>query len=136
MRFKHEGHEQYKLEATDLVITLVENNQDVPEALKDTKRKGNDLIYTCRVTLQQALRAEPAMVQTLDGRLLKVPVDHVVTPKTVLKIDGEGMPIIGGGADPLDAPKRGDMYVKFDIRFPKKLTEAQRLRIEAILVPK
>jgi len=61
-------------------------------------------------------------VHTLDGRLLKVPVDHLITPKTVIKIDGEGMPIIGS-ADPLDLPKRGDMYVKFDIKFPKNLTE-------------
>ena len=84
--------------------------------------------------MQQALRAEPALIQTLDGRLIKLPVDHVITPRTVIKIDGEGMPIINvPGADPLDAPKRGDMYVKFEIRFPKKLTEGQRQRIEAIL---
>jgi len=105
--------------------------------MRDTKRRGNNLIYTCRVTLQQALKAEPAFVHTLDGRLIKVPVDHVITPKTVIKIESEGMPIINApGTDPLDAPKRGDMYVKFDIRFPKKLTDAYRLRIEAILMPK
>jgi DnaJ homolog subfamily B member 4 len=83
--------------------------------MRDTKRRGNDLIYTARINLQHALRAEPAEVHTLDGRLIKVPVDHLITPKTVLKIEGEGMPIINQGGDPLDAPKRGDMYVKFDI---------------------
>jgi hypothetical protein len=71
-----------------------------------------------------------------------VPIDHLITPRTVIKIDGEGMPIISVAeavatpshlepvpvvaVDPLDPPKRGDMYVKFDITFPKKLTEAQR----------
>ena len=33
-------------------------------------------------------------VETLDGRLIKVSVDHIVTPKTVIKIEGEGMPIL------------------------------------------
>jgi DnaJ-class molecular chaperone len=65
--------------------------------------------------------------------MLRVPVDSVITPRTVIKVDGEGMVIIDEAADPLDDPKRGDMFVKFDIRFPKKLTEDQRLRLEKIL---
>jgi DnaJ-class molecular chaperone len=100
---------------------------------------GNDLIYTCKVTLQQALKSEPATVETLDGRLLKIPVDHVITPKSVLKIDGEGMPILPGAdikVDPLEPLKRGNLYVRFDIKFPKKLTEEQRLRIENVLQTK
>ena len=72
-------------------------------------------------------------METLDGRMLRVPVDSVITPRTVIKVDGEGMFIIDEAADPLDDPKRGDMFVKFDIRFPKKLTEDQRLRLEKIL---
>ncbi len=72
-------------------------------------------------------------METLDGRMLRVPVDSVITPRTVIKVDGEGMVIIDEAADPLDDPKRGDMFVKFDIRFPKKLTEDQRLRLEKIL---
>jgi DnaJ-class molecular chaperone len=43
------------------------------------------------------------------------------------------MVIINESSDPLDEPKRGDMYVKFDIRFPKKLSEDQRRRLERIL---
>jgi DnaJ-class molecular chaperone len=69
-------------------------------------------------------------VETLDGRLLRVPVDSVITPKTVLKVDGEGMTVWGEDSDPLEEPKRGDLYVKFDIKFPSKLTEAQRQRLE------
>jgi DnaJ-class molecular chaperone len=82
------------------------------------------------------LRSEPASIETLDGRLLKVPVDHVITPKSVIKIDGEGMPILpaaGVKVDPLEPLKRGDLYVRFDIKFPKKLTEEQRVRIENVL---
>ena len=74
-------------------------------------------------------------IETLDGRLLKVPVDQMITPKTVIKLDGEGMVKIIEGRDPLEAPLRGELYVKFDIRFPKKLSEAHRQRLEAILAP-
>ena len=124
LKFKTEGNQQYKRASTDLIITLVEDKQEgsYSESITSSRRLGNDIIYTCRVTLQQALRAEPTTVHTLDGRLIKVPVDHLITPKTVIKIEGEGMPIIGS-ADPLDLLKRGDMYVKFDIKFPKNLTE-------------
>lgn len=139
--FKGEGNEQYRRPSTDLVLTLVDEATeagDSPTVLA-TKRKGNDLIYTCKITLQQALKAEPASIETLDGRILRVAVDHIVTPKTVIKIDGEGMPILPKGdvrVDPLDPPQRGDLYVKFDIKFPSKLSDGHRQRIEAILTGK
>ena len=72
-------------------------------------------------------------MEALDGRLLRVPVDSVITPKTVIKVDGEGMVILDESADPLEDSKRGDLFVKFDIRFPKKLTESQRQRLEKLL---
>ena len=75
----------------------------MPPAHAATVRKGNDLIYTCKISLQQALKAEPAEILTLDGRLLKVPIDHLITPKTVIRIEGEGMPILKTKKDdPLD----------------------------------
>ena len=128
LRYKGEGNEQYKLPSTDLVITLVDEKSDenISEVAKQTKRRGNDLIYTCKISLKKALNAEPITVKTLDDRIIKVPVDSIVTPRTVIKVDGEGMIIRDESVDPLDEPKRGDLYVKFDVRFPKKLTEDQR----------
>lgn len=136
-KFKGEGHQQYKREPTDLIVTLVEGRSDSDsEAVKATHRHGNDLIYTCPVTLQQALRAEPAIVHTLDGRLIKLPLDSVITPKTMIKVEGEGMTIVPPASqrvDPLDPPKRGDMYVRFSIKFPKALSDAQKTRLAAVL---
>lgn len=136
LRFKGKGNEQYKKEATDLIVTLVEDKvTEVSEVARSTQRRGaHDLIYTCKVSLQQALKAEPVTIETLDGRLLKVPVDAVITPKTVIRLEGEGLVQHGvKGRDPLDPPLRGDLYVKFDIRFPAKLSEAHRERIAKIL---
>jgi DnaJ-class molecular chaperone len=57
------------------------------------KRKEDDLVYHHRITLQQAINCEPAKIPTLDGRILSISLDEIVTPKTVKKILGEGMPI-------------------------------------------
>ncbi len=138
LRFKGKGNEQYKKHATDLIVTLVEDKvTEQSQVAKNTQRRGaHDLIYTCNVSLQQALKAEPVTIETLDGRLLKVPIDQVITPKTVIKLDHEGLPHYGDKSrDPLDAPLRGDLYVKFEIRFPSKLSEAHRQKLAAILQP-
>ena len=85
-------------------------------------RKGNDLVYTYSMTLQQAINCEPVKIKTLDGRTLVVSVDTIVSPKFVKKIDGEGMPILYRGRPERDEMAKGDLYIKFDIRFPKTLT--------------
>jgi len=129
LRFKGKGNEQYKKPATDLIVTLVEDKvTEQSEIAKNTKRRGAfDLIYNCKVSLQQSLKAEPVTIETLDGRLLKVPIDQVITPKTVIRLEGEGLVQHGvSGRDPLDPPVRGDLYVKFEIRFPSKLSESHR----------
>jgi DnaJ-class molecular chaperone len=54
----------------------------------------------------------------------------------MIKIDGEGMIIVPSAServDPLDPPKRGDMYVRFAIKFPKTLTDTQKTRLAAVL---
>ena len=80
------------------------------------RRKGNDLFYTHSVTLQQAINSEPAAITTLDGRTLLVPFDEIISPKTVKKIEGEGMPIYDGdNKKDISEMKRGDLYIVFDI---------------------
>jgi hypothetical protein len=51
------------------------------------------LVYTANITLQQAINAEPVILQTLDGRMISAPVDSIIGPKTVVFIPYEGMPI-------------------------------------------
>jgi hypothetical protein len=52
------------------------------------------LLYTHSLTLKQALNCESAKITTLDGRILLVALDFIVGPKTIKKIEGEGMPIL------------------------------------------
>lgn len=83
------------------------------------ERDGDDLIYKADITLQQALCGIKMTLPTLDNRSLEVFVrDQVISPNYVHRLPNEGMPKKGGS--------KGDMIVKFNIRFPTYLTETQR----------
>jgi DnaJ-class molecular chaperone len=72
-------------------------------------------------------------IPLLDGKTILLAIDQVITPKTVKKIDGEGMKIFDK-SDYMDKNvKRGDLYVQFEIDFPKMLNDQQRKKIAAIL---
>lgn len=43
------------------------------------KRKGNDLIYVAKVSLGNAICADPIEIVTLDNRKLQVPLDEIVS---------------------------------------------------------
>ncbi len=61
----------------------------------------------------------------LDGKMLPLVSDELITPNTVQKVEGEGMPVLCP-EDPLAPISKGDLYVKFDISFPQQLTDRQR----------
>jgi len=73
-------------------------------------------------------------VPLLDGRKVLLAVDQIVTPKTVKKIEGEGMPTY----EPRDihdtrASERGNLYVSFEVVFPKQMSQPQREAINELL---
>ncbi len=87
------------------------------------------MIYTQTVTLEQALLSEPVKIKALDGRNIIATIDEIITPQTLKVVEGEGMPIsqnpntdalavlTGSGQLP-----RGNLYIRFDIQFPKKIS--------------
>ena len=73
--------------------------------------------------------------KTLDGRTLVVSVDEIISPKTVRCIQGEGMPILNrNNKDDHIKLDFGNLYVKFEVSFPKSLNEDQRRRIDEIFL--
>lgn len=78
----------------------------------------------CPITLEQALCGLSTSVRTLDDRILRIE-EPFVKPDFVKVIPGEGMPNQKKGT-------KGNMIIKFDIKFPD-LTPAQRQRIAGIL---
>lgn len=60
-------------------------------------RRGSDLVHRVKLPLYQALVGGAVAVETLDGRVLKVPLDEIITPGLSITTPGEGMPKPTGG---------------------------------------
>eukprot|EP00092_Neocalanus_flemingeri_P001035 GFUD01001105.1.p1 GENE.GFUD01001105.1~~GFUD01001105.1.p1 ORF type:complete len:359 (-),score=111.47 GFUD01001105.1:63-1115(-) len=84
-------------------------------------RDGENILYSCKVELRDALCGTTVKVPTLEGG--KVSLDFsekVIKPTTVRKLKGLGLPI------PKDPTKRGDLVVSFDIIFPDEVSETDK----------
>ena len=108
------------------------------------------MIYTHKVTLEEALSSAPIMFTTLDGRRINVNLDQLITPQVCHLIKNEGMPVRpisrpaeeNGAMDseeaanslkPLRDYPKGNLYLKFDIEFPNNLTADKKQRIVELL---
>lgn len=89
------------------------------------KREGNDLVYTHRLPLRDALCGSTLNLLTLDSRTLSVPLyGEPLTPHSVRIVRGEGMPTKG---------TKGCLRIRFDIEFPRHLTDAQKALLQQAL---
>ncbi|XP_008813154.2 dnaJ homolog subfamily B member 4-like [Phoenix dactylifera] len=119
--FPDKGNEQADLLPADLVFVIDEKPHDV------YKRDGNDLVVYQKIPLVDALAGTSINLTTLDGRDLAVNVIDVVTPRYELVVANEGMPIAK------EPGKKGNLRIKFDVKFPLRLTAEQRAAIRRIL---
>jgi DnaJ family protein B protein 4 len=119
--FQEKGDETPGAVAADIVFVIEEKKHPQFE------RDGNDLIKTVVVDLHEALLGTKVFITTLDGKSVNVDVPEIVDPKHVKVLVGEGMPLSKSPA------ARGDMKIKFDIRFPKELSAAQRVTLKSAL---
>ena len=73
---------------------------------------------------------------TLDGRTLLIAMDQIPSPGSVKVIQGEGMVNVDDENMGDDAETKGDLYILFDVEFPKRLpTASQRDELVAALQP-
>jgi DnaJ family protein B protein 4 len=88
------------------------------------KRDGNDLVVNRKLSLADALAGTTVNLKTLDGRNLVVPLTEIVTPGYEIVVAGEGMPISKnpGGV-------KGNLKIKFDVKFPARLSQEQKTAI-------
>ena len=127
--FKEMGNEAPGVKNSDLLVHIREKKH------KCFKRVNkNDLIYTHKIDLAQALNSEPVQLTTLDNRKLSISVDEIISPSTVKIIYGEGMPIFQKELSVRDLnDKKGDLYIKFDIKFPEYIDPVKKLEITNLL---
>eukprot|EP01098_Paradermamoeba_levis_P008599 TRINITY_DN3561_c0_g1_i2.p1 TRINITY_DN3561_c0_g1~~TRINITY_DN3561_c0_g1_i2.p1 ORF type:complete len:348 (-),score=94.32 TRINITY_DN3561_c0_g1_i2:114-1157(-) len=91
------------------------------------QRDGNDLIYSVKVSLKQALTGINLNFPTLDGRNLRFEIRDVIKPGFKKVVSGEGMPISKSPG------QRGDLILNFDVDFPASLSQDQKDKLKAIL---
>ena len=74
-------------------------------------------MYTAKISLKDALCGCSVIVKNLEGKPFEIKCGQV-NPSTVKRVPNQGLPY------PKDQTKRGDLLVKFDIKFPDSLPES------------
>nr|XP_030122093.3 dnaJ homolog subfamily B member 13 isoform X1 [Taeniopygia guttata] len=92
------------------------------------KRIDNNLHFVAGISLAKALTGCTLDIKMLDGRLLNVPINDIVDSPTSYKmVPGEGMPLAQ------DPQRKGDLYIYFDIFFPRSLSPQVKTLLKSIL---
>ncbi|WOL11019.1 hypothetical protein Cni_G19780 [Canna indica] len=114
-------------------ITFEEKGNEQPDTRRRTLssqgKAMNDLLTTKNISLAEALSGYTVHLTTLDGRSLTIPINSVIHPNYEEVVPKEGMPL------PKDPSKKGNLRIKFDIKFPTRLTSQQKAGIKALLPP-
>ncbi|PWA92577.1 Chaperone DnaJ, C-terminal [Artemisia annua] len=119
--FPEKGNQEPGAAPGDLIFVVDEKPHDT------FKRDGNDLVFTKRITLLEALTGKTLKVTTLDGRLLIIPLTDIIKPGHEEVIQNEGMPISK------EPGKKGNLRIKIDIKFPSRLTGDQKSDLKRVL---
>ncbi|KAK4782700.1 hypothetical protein SAY86_007074 [Trapa natans] len=121
LTFPEKGSEQPGMITSDLVFIIDEKPHGT------FTREGNDLVVTQKISLAEALTGYTVQLTTLDGRSLTIPINNVIHPSYEEVVQREGMPL------PKEPSKRGNLRVKFNIKFPTRLTAEQKSGIKKLL---
>jgi DnaJ homolog subfamily B member 4 len=84
-------------------------------------REVNDLVYQVTVSLKQALTGVETVIQTLDGRRIKVREPFLSDSSHITRVTGEGMP------SQKNKSIKGDLIVKYNIKLPVAGADRQRI---------
>lgn len=94
-------------------------------------REGDDLVMNARIDLPTALGGGTLYAMSLDDRRVPVHLKDVILPGREIVIPGEGMPSTKRPGT------KGDLRVKFNIRWPRTLLSAsQKIELERLLKEK
>lgn len=98
------------------------------EAHPNFQREGDDLLLHVQISLADALTESKIDVPALDGRVLRVPLREVALPGSERVVKNEGMPVSK------QPGQRGNLRIKFDIRFPtRQLTGESAVQLRQLL---
>jgi len=118
--FPEEGDEKPGVIPGDIIFVIEEKSHN------RFVRQGDNLVYTARLTLAQALTGHTIEILTLDNRTIRVPITEIVYNGYQKLVPNEGMPN-------QKTLTKGDLYIKFDVIFPRSLTEQQKAQLKSTL---
>ncbi|KAK4752907.1 hypothetical protein SAY87_021705 [Trapa incisa] len=120
--FPDKGNQEYPgAIPPDLIFVVDERPHSV------YRREGNDLVVDKEITLLEALTGKTLELTTLDGRNLLIPLTYIVKPGDDMLVPGEGMPISR------EPGKKGNLQIKFDVKYPSRLTPEQKADLRRVL---
>nr|XP_043617556.1 dnaJ homolog subfamily B member 1-like [Erigeron canadensis] len=119
--FPEKGNQEPGVIAADLIFVIDEKPHDV------YTRDGNDLLMNQEISLVEALTGKTLEITTLDGRNLAISVVEMVKPGYELTVPNEGMPLSK------EPRKKGNLRIKFDVRYPSRLTSEQKSDLKRVL---
>ncbi|THG12460.1 hypothetical protein TEA_011612 [Camellia sinensis var. sinensis] len=115
------SQEQPRITPGDLIFVVDEK----PHAVFN--RDGNDLIVNQSISLLEALTGKTLDLTTLDGRNITVLITDIIKPSHEVVIPNEGMPMSK------EPGKKGNLRIKFDVKFPTSLAEEQKSDLKRVL---
>ena len=87
--------------------------------------QAQDLYINRDIKLSEAILGTNISVPTLSGKELKLKIPAGTKHKTKMRLSGHGLPHMHGKG-------QGDLYVRIDIKMPKRLSKKQKSLIEQL----
>lgn len=119
--FERESEQHPDTIPGDLIVHLKQN----PHRLFHS-RTGDDLHTNIQLNLKEALLGFSKKIKHLDKRDIMIESLKPTQPFEIRKIVGEGMP------QHKFSSNKGDLYVKFFVRLPEKLTEVEKEMVKQL----
>ena len=104
----------------DLLVVI----EEIPHS--QLKRDGQNLFYTQILSVMDAMLGTEVTIPCLDGSY-KIKVEPGTQSGTVVRLRGRGLPAVKGYGS-----GTGDLYVKFLVWIPKKLSRSEKEMFESI----
>jgi len=111
--FRGESDQLPGTQPGDLIFVVKEKPHEL------FKRDGVHLYMEKEISLIDALTGTKFLISHLDGRKLLIQSKEIIKPGDVKEISNEGMPV------PSRPYEHGNLYIKFTIKFPDKLSLEQ-----------
>lgn len=87
--------------------------------------ENHDLHVNQEIKLSEIILGTSISVPTLDDKQLNLKIPPGTKPGTKMRMSGHGLPHMKGG-------KKGDLYLKIQLKLPKKLTDEQKELIDKL----